>query len=604
MDDRTRASEERLAALETAVRELQAGLAGLRDALWRQQTGGPAPAGGPRPTPVGSQAGAAPPPPAEHPPARGRKRPQRRPRARPALPSFENTGEWLNRLGIALLLFGVAFLFKYSVDRGWLTPEVRVGLGLALAVALFGFERTLPASRRTFALVLGGGAVATLYITLFASFQLYELIPHALAFALMIGVTLLSFSRALREDEPLHSLIGAAGGFGTPFLLYTESGSLPALTLYTCVLLLATSAVYQRRRWKSLLYASLAGGWVVLAIAAFALHRDSPLVDVVSVQAGIVFAALCSWGLLLALALPRLGGAPESPPGRSWLEPSHQLAVSTPLLVLLLSGLSWHWSEEEAGAAALALALLWGGVGWLCARERLPLHAYTHAVVASLLLSLGIVLLLDGDSLVFTLAAQGAVLHALAARHGARAVGVVAHAIFAGTALLVLGRLLEGADAPALLNPSALTDLAVLGAAVAATRALAARPARAFYLLWVHAAVLAWLLRELRVFDNGQAWVSVSWGLYSVALLVAGLRLDRAALRQVAMATLLLIVAKLFVVDLGEVDPLLRTLLFMGFGASLLLLSYWFPALWKKEAPRDRMGSAPDEGTEEDPDGP
>ncbi|MBA3631034.1 MAG: DUF2339 domain-containing protein, partial [Actinobacteria bacterium] len=47
---------------------------------------------------------------------------------------------WMNKVGIALFLMGVVFLFKFSWDRGWLqvllTPAVRVGLGIFLGSAL------------------------------------------------------------------------------------------------------------------------------------------------------------------------------------------------------------------------------------------------------------------------------------------------------------------------------------------------------------------------------------------------------------------------------------------------------------------------------------
>lgn len=45
---------------------------------------------------------------------------------------------WLNKVGIGLLLFGVAFLFKFSVDQGWLTPGLRVGSGFLLALFWLG----------------------------------------------------------------------------------------------------------------------------------------------------------------------------------------------------------------------------------------------------------------------------------------------------------------------------------------------------------------------------------------------------------------------------------------------------------------------------------
>ena len=32
---------------------------------------------------------------------------------------------WLNKAGIGLVLFAIVFLFKYSIDQGWLTPPIR-----------------------------------------------------------------------------------------------------------------------------------------------------------------------------------------------------------------------------------------------------------------------------------------------------------------------------------------------------------------------------------------------------------------------------------------------------------------------------------------------
>lgn len=40
---------------------------------------------------------------------------------------------WLNRVAIITLLFGVAFFFKYAVDNQWIGPGMRVALGIAAA---------------------------------------------------------------------------------------------------------------------------------------------------------------------------------------------------------------------------------------------------------------------------------------------------------------------------------------------------------------------------------------------------------------------------------------------------------------------------------------
>jgi uncharacterized membrane protein len=40
-------------------------------------------------------------------------------------------------------------------------------------------------------------------------------------------------------------------------------------------------------------------------------------------------------------------------------------------------------------------------------------------------------------------------------------------------------------------------------------------------------------------------------------------------------------VAKLFAIDLAELEAIWRILLFLGFGALLLVVSYAFPSLWR-----------------------
>lgn len=78
--------------------------------------------------------------------------------------------------------------------------------------------------------------------------------------------------------------------------------------------------------------------------------------------------------------------------------------------------------------------------------------------------------------------------------------------------------------------------------------------------------VLGWLWHELSRLPAGHAWVTVSWGLYGVVLLVAGLRLDQPGLRKVALARFAAVVGKLFIVDLARLEPIWRILLFLGFG--------------------------------------
>jgi uncharacterized membrane protein len=203
-----------------------------------------------------------------------------------------------------------------------------------------------------------------------------------------------------------------------------------------------------------------------------------------------------------------------------------------------------------------------------------------------LFLTLAFVQLLDGNALFLTLAVEAAALHLLSRRLPDRALLVGGHLLFALVGLWLVERLTGSVDAGApgiraTFDTSAITDLAILGVALAASTVLRPHAATLVYRICVHAALLGWLWRELSVLPDGDAYVTVAWGLYTVALLVAGLLLARSRLVMVGMGTLLLVVAKLLLVDLISLDAVWRILLFLGFGGVFLVLSYYLQDLWR-----------------------
>ena len=154
----------------------------------------------------------------------------------------------------------MAFLFKYSIDMGWLTEPVRIAFGLGLGTALLAIGLRFHKERRHFSHVLLGGSIATYYITGFAAFQLYHLVDYPVAFGYMALVTALAFVLSVRQSGVVLALIGAFGGLATPFLLYTDTVNVPGLMGYTCLLLAGTSAIFFFRNWHSLLWTTYSWG--------------------------------------------------------------------------------------------------------------------------------------------------------------------------------------------------------------------------------------------------------------------------------------------------------------------------------------------------------
>jgi uncharacterized membrane protein len=130
-------------------------------------------------------------------------------------------------------------------------------------------------------------------------------------------------------------------------------------------------------------------------------------------------------------------------------------------------------------------------------------------------------------------------------------------------------------------NTAALTELFILiSTGLIIPVYLKVRTLADFYKLIAHIGVLIWMAKELTILENGQMITSIAWGIYSVIILVSGFWYKQSKLRTVGMITLLIVVGKLFFVDLNQTSALLRIPLFMGFGALLLLIGYYLQKYW------------------------
>lgn len=498
---------------------------------------------------------------------------------------------WLNRLGIGLLLFGLAFLFKLSVDQGWITPWVRVGFGAALGAVLLGLGLRLDRARHRFTPVLLGGGIATFYIVGFAAFQLYGLIAYPAAFALLLAVTLAALGLAVREDDQVLALVGAIGGLGTPFLLYTSGGSFVGLVAYTCFMLAWTAALFAYRGWRLLFWTAMVGGWTVFAFAySNGLPADAALAvqDRWLLQAAILYAWALLWTLPLArevvlirhlgFAPYRVGGPLEG--GHPWDEPTsahfHLLSLAAPLAALVLSRQLWALPHTTWGGIVLGAALLYLLAAGELGRWHRPL-ANAQLLTAATLGVVGLVAALSGNVLLLALAAEGTALHLIARRTDGYATPVVAHALWAGVALWLVDRLGGGAVGFA----GSMSDLGAIALGLLASGLLRSRSEMRVYRYGAHLAFLAWMWGALEALPNGAGYVTIAWGAYAIGLMLTALRQEWQLLQRVAVGTLLLVVAKLFLVDLGELEALWRILLFLGLGAAFLFLSYSLQTVWK-----------------------
>ena len=161
-------------------------------------------------------------------------------------------GNTIVRVGLVILFIGLSFLARYAAVAGLLPVELRLAAIGAAGIALLGLGFARRSAKPGFALALQGAGVAVMYLTVFAAFRLYALLPPLAAFGLMTVVCALSCALALVQNSRALAVVAFAGGFAVPVLLSTGQGSHIGLFSYYTVLNLAILFIADRRSWRVL----------------------------------------------------------------------------------------------------------------------------------------------------------------------------------------------------------------------------------------------------------------------------------------------------------------------------------------------------------------
>ncbi|WP_334031876.1 DUF2339 domain-containing protein [Burkholderia orbicola] len=161
-------------------------------------------------------------------------------------------GNTVVRVGIIVLFFGVALLLKYAADNDMLPIEFRLAGTALAAAALLAIGWRVRARRAAYGLVLQGGGVGILYLTIFAATKLYALLPVGAAFPLMVAVCALGAFLAVRQNALPLAFMGSAGGFLAPILLSTGQGNHVALFSYYALLNAGIFAIAWFKAWRPL----------------------------------------------------------------------------------------------------------------------------------------------------------------------------------------------------------------------------------------------------------------------------------------------------------------------------------------------------------------
>jgi uncharacterized membrane protein len=467
-------------------------------------------------------------------------------------------------------------------------------------------ERFRARGYKVFSYSLNAVGVGVLYLSLWAAFQVYHLIPSGLAFLAMVLVTASTATLAIRRDAELMAAIALTGGYITPLLLSTGQNHEVELFAYTTLLTATSVGIVYFKQWERLLALSYFGtlllyfGWyaeyyrrsefaVTFAFATifFLIFLGAPLVCRAA-EGSTHF-----WPLMWALTL--INTAVYFVETYSMVEEIDKTAMAwlalalAALHVMLGQILSRRPSEEAQSLRLLHLALAvcltaiaiairfegyWITVGWLVEAAALlwvadRIHSRLLHSMATAAVALGVVHLLVVDDF----PVHGLLLNARMATYA------LAMAVLATLAWFSLRRGTE-------------VDRQIAGFAVVAVSALA--------LIALSLEIRDYFAQPLSAGSYGRPWSTTTrsnrrqlmieqnfshsalWMAYGALLMVIGFWRKSAFFRWQALFLIAATIVKVFVYDVSQLDRGYRILSFMILGILLLTVSFVYQKDWLK----------------------
>ncbi len=169
----------------------------------------------------------------------------------------------INKIGIAILIIGVAIGAKYAIDHDLISPTTRIILGYLMGLGLLGIAIWLKKKYENFSSVLLSGSMTIMYFITFAAYNLYELLPQPVAFGLMVVFTVFTVAAAISYNKQVIAHIGLVGAYAVPFLLSDGSGKVIVLFSYMTIINIGILFIAFRKYWKPLYYASFLLSWLI-----------------------------------------------------------------------------------------------------------------------------------------------------------------------------------------------------------------------------------------------------------------------------------------------------------------------------------------------------
>ena len=491
---------------------------------------------------------------------------------------------WLIRAGVLVLLCGIVFFLKYSIEKDLISPAVRICLTFLTGLAMF-TGGLLMVNKRFHILATGilSAGIITLYMGSFAGYKLYHILPGEVSFGFMILTTIAAMLVSMKLNLLPVALTGCTGAYLTPVLLSDGSGNLPFFLGYTAFISLGLLIVSRERRWRSLEAVSFGFSFLLMSYGTMELSEKINW--------------LCPGFLFLnhlVFSLIPLVRKKEFPVGKlEWLLPILSTVFAMGLGIFMLDELM----SENQNIAFAAYALLLSGISlgeglWLNKRNESGTAGLPAFLCASIFsLALAIPLAFDNQYAVITgWSVLGFVLTLEAERYKNRTLLILSLIVFV---LSFVGILVStsGFSEKTVMDRfflGGMFTICLLGSGFVLRKNTAGKNApeeQLFsevmrsdffaggiaFLCYTSNEVYLNLKNCDALYNFRHGGLSVWWGILVVGLILFGIRKNFKALRICGLILFLLCLVKIYCVDISGLDTLGKVIAFLLLGILFLV---------------------------------
>lgn len=156
----------------------------------------------------------------------------------------------INKIGVLILVLGISYFVKYSIDKGWIGEPARVGIGVLCGALVMGIAHKLRQKYAAFSSVFVAGAIAIFYFTIGIAFHDYHLFGQTTAFVIMTIITAFSCLISLSYNRIELAILSLIGGFAVPFMVSTGEGNYVVLFTYITILNIGILALAYHKKWN------------------------------------------------------------------------------------------------------------------------------------------------------------------------------------------------------------------------------------------------------------------------------------------------------------------------------------------------------------------